>query len=75
LRAGDEQRAWRIGECLVFDDSFVHEAWNDSDQTRVVLILDAWNPHLSEAEREALSTAIAELGFFNRRHGAEREEL
>ena len=69
LRAGDEQRPWRIGECLVFDDSFVHEAWNDSDQTRVVLILDAWNPHLSEPEREALSTAIAELGAFHRRYG------
>lgn len=71
LRAGDEQRPWRIGECLVFDDSFVHEAWNDSDQTRVVLLLDAWNPNLSEPEREALSTAIAELGAFHRRHGGE----
>jgi len=71
LRAGDEQRPWRIGECLVFDDSFVHEAWNDSDQTRVVLILDAWNPFLSELEREALSTAIAGLGAFHRRHGGE----
>jgi aspartate beta-hydroxylase len=71
LRAGDEQRPWRIGECLVFDDSFVHEAWNDSDQTRVVLLLDAWNPHLSEPEREALSTAIAELGAFHRRYGGD----
>jgi len=71
LRAGDEQRPWRIGECLVFDDSFVHEAWNDSDRTRVVLILDAWNPFLTEPEREALSTAIAELGAFHRRHGGE----
>jgi aspartate beta-hydroxylase len=71
LRAGDEQRRWRVGECLIFDDSFVHEAWNDSDQTRVVLILDAWNPHLSEPEREALSIAIAELGYFNRRHNSD----
>jgi aspartate beta-hydroxylase len=71
LRAGDEQRSWRIGECLIFDDSFVHEAWNDSDQTRVVLILDAWNPHLAEPERSALSAAIAELGAFHRRYGGE----
>ncbi|HEY2347254.1 MAG TPA: aspartyl/asparaginyl beta-hydroxylase domain-containing protein [Xanthomonadaceae bacterium] len=68
LRAGDGQRAWKEGECLIFDDSFVHEAWNDSDHTRVVLILDAWNPHLSAAEREALGTAIAELGRFNHRY-------
>ena len=71
LRAGDEARAWRTGECLIFDDSFVHEAWNQSEQTRVVLILDAWNPHLSEAERAGLGTAIAALGAFHRRHGAE----
>ncbi len=69
LRAGAGQRPWRVGECLVFDDSFVHEAWNDSDQTRVVLILDAWNPQLSELERAALSAAISELGAFNRRLG------
>ena len=71
LRAGDEQRPWRIGECLVFDDSFVHEAWNDSNQTRVVLILDAWNPQLTEPERSALSAAIAELGAFHRRYGGD----
>ncbi|MEO7478897.1 MAG: aspartyl/asparaginyl beta-hydroxylase domain-containing protein [Lysobacteraceae bacterium] len=71
LRAGDEQHPWREGECLIFDDSFVHEAWNDSDQTRVVLIMDAWNPHLSEPERDALSIAIAELGAFHRRYGSE----
>ncbi len=69
LRAGEEKRAWKEGECLVFDDSFVHEAWNESDSTRVVLILDAWNPHLGEPEREALTTAIAGLGEFHRRHG------
>ena len=69
LRAGEEKRAWKEGECLIFDDSFVHEAWNESDNTRVVLILDAWNPHLSEAEREALTLAIAELGEFHRRYG------
>ncbi len=71
LRAGDEQREWREGECLIFDDSFVHEAWNDSDQTRVVLIMDAWNPHLRDAERDALSIAISELGKFHRHYDSE----
>jgi len=27
------------------------EAWNRSDQDRAVLILDCWNPHLSDHER------------------------
>ena len=71
LRAGGEARGWREGECLIFDDSYLHEAWNDSEQTRVVLILDAWNPYLSEAEREALALAVAAIGTFHRSHGAE----
>jgi aspartate beta-hydroxylase len=71
LRAGGDARGWRDGECLIFDDSYLHEAWNDSEQTRVVLILDVWNPYLSEVEREALATAIAAVGSFHRQHGAE----
>lgn len=71
LRAGDEQREWRVGECLIFDDSYLHEAWNHSGQTRVVLILDVWNPSLTEAERDGLATAIAAIGAFHRHYGAE----
>ena len=70
LKAGGEARVWEQGRCLVFDDSMVHEAWNHSGQTRVVLIFDIWNPYLSEAEREAMSAAVAAIGRFNRRYGS-----
>ncbi|MEB3360627.1 MAG: aspartyl/asparaginyl beta-hydroxylase domain-containing protein [Synechococcaceae cyanobacterium] len=40
LRVASEVRSWRPGECLVFDDTAEHEAWNRSDRTRVVLLLD-----------------------------------
>ena len=53
IRVGEETRTWQVGQCLIFDDAFEHEAWNDSDRDRVVLILDIWNPQLSLAEREA----------------------
>jgi len=39
LRFGDEQRRWRVGECLIFDDTFEHEAWNRGDGDRIVLIV------------------------------------
>ena len=71
LRAGGEARAWEEGRCLVFDDSFVHEAWNDSPHLRAVLIFDIWHPALDASEREALSAVITTLGEFNRRHGAQ----
>lgn len=54
FRVGAETRQWREGECWAFDDTIEHEAWNDSDSPRAILILDAWNPLLSEAEREAV---------------------
>jgi aspartyl/asparaginyl beta-hydroxylase (cupin superfamily) len=53
FRVGNEVRAWREGEAFAFDDTIEHEAWNDSDALRVVLILDVWNPHLT-AEEQAL---------------------
>lgn len=68
LCAGGQPRGWQAGQCLVFDDSFVHEAWNQSGHTRVVLIFDIWNPHLTAPERDGLATAIAALGRFNRRY-------
>ncbi|HEX8262880.1 MAG TPA: aspartyl/asparaginyl beta-hydroxylase domain-containing protein, partial [Allosphingosinicella sp.] len=37
-----------------FDDTIEHEAWNDSGEPRTILILDAWNPLLTEAERAAV---------------------
>jgi tetratricopeptide (TPR) repeat protein len=71
LRAGEEARPWEEGQCLVFDDSFVHEAWNDSPHLRAVLIFDIWHPALSTTEREALSAVITALGEFNQHHGAD----
>lgn len=54
FRVGAETREWREGEAWAFDDTIEHEAWNDSDLPRGILIIDAWNPLLSEAEREAV---------------------
>lgn len=40
IRVGTHTRTWVEGKCLIFDDTFEHEAWNKSDHTRVVLLLD-----------------------------------
>jgi aspartyl/asparaginyl beta-hydroxylase (cupin superfamily) len=69
IRVGDETRGWKEGECIVFDDTFEHEAWNRSDQTRAVLIFDIWNPYLSDTEKQAMRTVVEEIGHFNRLHG------
>ena len=60
FRVANEVREWRIGEAWVFDDTIEHEAWNDADETRVILIFDTWNPLLSQAERELISALSLE---------------
>ena len=59
FRVGNEVRAWEPGKLLIFDDTIEHEAWNDSDEDRVIVIFDVWRPELEEAERRAV-TAIFE---------------
>ena len=55
IRVGDETRTWQEGKCIVFDDSFEHEAWNNSDCRRVVLVVDLWNPALDPVEIRLLN--------------------
>lgn len=56
FRVGNVTREWRVGELMVFDDSVQHEAWNNSDQDRLVLIFDIWRPEVSTEERRQIET-------------------
>jgi aspartyl/asparaginyl beta-hydroxylase (cupin superfamily) len=64
FRVGAERREWHPGKAFVFDDTFEHEAWNDSDAPRAVLILDIWSPYITVAERELVSKVTADVGEF-----------
>lgn len=55
FRVGGEIRPWIVGKPFAFDDTIEHEAWNDSDELRTVLIFDVWNPHLTERERDVIA--------------------
>ncbi len=65
FRVGNDTRAWEMGHAWVFDDTIEHEAWNNSDETRVILIFDVWNPLLSEAERALISEMLEALRAYN----------
>ena len=62
FRVGDTVREWKVGEAFVFDDTIEHEAWNDSDELRVVLIFDLWAPALNMTERAAVAAIIGASG-------------
>src|ERR1041385_5621365 len=44
IRIGNEFRHWSEGQALIFDDTFNHEVWNDTDGYRVVLFVDFARP-------------------------------
>jgi aspartyl/asparaginyl beta-hydroxylase (cupin superfamily) len=66
FRVGSETRQWELGKAWVFDDTIEHEAWNDGDEPRYILIIDLWNPHLTEAERGWVRSATAAIAEYER---------
>jgi aspartyl/asparaginyl beta-hydroxylase (cupin superfamily) len=66
FRVGAESREWQAGKAWVFDDTIEHEAWNDSDEPRAILIIDIWNPFLTLTERALVRAATVAIAEFNR---------
>ena len=75
-----ERHAWRDGEDVLFDETFIHEAHNQTDQQRIILfadihrpmkfkIIDRLNHWVSDNLLKASSTQNNEtekIGFLNR---------
>jgi beta-hydroxylase len=80
IRVGDETRGWSEGGSLVFDDTYEHAAWNDTEQTRVVLFLDVVRP-LRQPMRTINAGIIKAIGWSpfiqdaKRRHRAWEERF
>lgn len=78
MRVDDRVVRWAEGETLVFDDTYDHEVWNDTDGTRVVLLVQFARPlrqpgrwiadtFLSVVKRSAfVQEARANIGHWNR---------
>ena len=51
LRVSGQEVELQEGRCVVFDDSFLHEAANlSTTEPRTVLVVDLWHPDFSDAE-------------------------
>ena len=62
---GIAELSWQEGKIFAFDDTYLHEAWNKSDNTRAVILADIWNPYLREEEQIALTELIEQIGLLN----------
>lgn len=59
FRVGNQFREWEVGKLIVFDDTVEHEAWNESDEDRVVLIFCVWRPELSDQEKKEITALLS----------------
>ena len=64
FRVGNDVRIWQKGKAWVFDDTIEHQAWNDSGETRIILLFDIWRPELSAEERELVSTLMQAINSY-----------
>ncbi|WP_159982524.1 MULTISPECIES: aspartyl/asparaginyl beta-hydroxylase domain-containing protein [unclassified Novosphingobium] len=64
LRVGNHKRAVEQGRMMIFDDTIEHEAWNESDGLRVVLLFEIWHPELGADERAALTSLYQAIGAY-----------
>ncbi|HUO79452.1 MAG TPA: aspartyl/asparaginyl beta-hydroxylase domain-containing protein [Steroidobacteraceae bacterium] len=75
FRVGSETREWRVGEAWVFDDTIEHEAWNDSDVPRAILIFDVWHPELTALERDLVREMMVAVADYYGVEGMPSMEL
>jgi|GEM_PF-1698910 len=54
LNVGSELFEWQDGKVEIWDDSFSHQAWNQSDRTRIVLHFDIYHPDWTDEDVERL---------------------
>lgn len=61
---GAGEHHWQEGKLMMFDDTYQHEAWNRSNETRLILLMDCWNPHLTAEERLAITRLVESISDF-----------
>lgn len=65
IRVADQYAHWSEGKSMMFDDTYDHEVWNDTDGIRVVLFMDIIRPMRfpASAINNALISAIKHTGY------------
>eukprot|EP00438_Fugacium_kawagutii_P017180 Skav215694 [mRNA] locus=scaffold3538:20170:22810:+ [translate_table: standard] len=69
MRVTPSWGCWEEGKCLVFDDSFEHEAASrrlavvhEGDEARTVLLVNFWHPDVPAEMRQVLMGAATPPG-------------
>jgi aspartyl/asparaginyl beta-hydroxylase (cupin superfamily) len=61
FQVGEEQRSWKNGKTLLFNDAEYHRAWNQTGQRRFILLFDVMHPDHSDKEAVVCSKVVSAL--------------
>ena len=42
---GEEEKEWKEGELMIFDDSYEHYVYHNGTTERILLLFDIWHPN------------------------------
>ena len=65
MRVGNDARRPVEGKAWLFDDTIEHEAWNDSDHPRVILLFETWRPELTAKERGLVTAMFGAIDAYS----------
>lgn len=54
MRVGDQFRSWEEGKVILFSDAQNHEAFNLSDDTRIVMVFDVWRDEYMNVYKQSI---------------------
>jgi aspartyl/asparaginyl beta-hydroxylase (cupin superfamily) len=61
LKVKEEIRGWENGKVLAFNDAYQHEAWNLSNENRIVLLFDILKPGFAKKRSKICGTVLSSL--------------
>ena len=61
FKVGEETRDLKEGEWLCFMDAYVHEAFNNTDRNRIIMVVDYLRPEYSKQKRKIISVVLSSL--------------
>jgi len=61
IRVGEKEHTWEEGKLLILDDTYEHEVFNNTEETRIALFFNIWHPLLCARGRELHLQMIRQL--------------
>lgn len=61
IRVGNEKKSWVEGDWVIFTDAYEHETWNESQQDRILLLIDIFRPEFISKRKRISATVLCSL--------------